>query len=380
MRKTSLMKSIVAGIVAVSSVVVLSACGSTENTVDTGSTENEAVIETGEGPYFSKDATVEEVLTKAAEEEKIGNWGLGDQYGPLALMEKYNLESSFLSQGFAMDQFDDDTLMVASAMTYNEIGLVVNDYDGAYGYGEDKIGIIDLNKEGVAVLEDNLVCTKEFAETNPNTVKAFISAAMKGWAYAVENPEEAAQIVYNNGSSVSPEHQSFMANEVAKLVSTNTRGEKVTEYGILDQESINQSLDFVQKYVKLDDNDAAERLAGLTAADICDDSYWVDAMAGNFGTPEKADVSIQLKWLPQSQFMGYYVAKDMGYFDEVGLNVNIISGGGDIPELTAVNNGSVDFASSWFAATVTAKAGGMELIEIAQPYQSAGMTLIYKIN
>ena len=48
-------------------------------------------------------------------------------------------------------------------MTFNELGLVENDYDGGYGYG-DTVGTIDMNDEGVAMLEDNIFCTKDFAQ------------------------------------------------------------------------------------------------------------------------------------------------------------------------------------------------------------------------
>ena len=97
-----------------------------------------------------------------------------------------------------MDGFDDDSILLASAMTYNELGLVKNSYEGGYGYG-DGVKYIDMNEEGVAMLEDNIFCTKAFAEENPNTVKAFIYASMKGWEYACANPEEAAEIVYKYG-------------------------------------------------------------------------------------------------------------------------------------------------------------------------------------
>ena len=35
------------------------------------------------------------------------------------------------------------------------------------------------------------------------------------------------------------------------------------------------------------------------------------------------DVTIQLKWVTQTQFAGYYVAQDMGYYKDEGLNVTI---------------------------------------------------------
>lgn len=324
--------------------------------------------------------TNEEIIKKAAAEGKIGNWGLGNEYEILALLQKYDLPTTYLSQDFTMDGFDQDDITLASAMSFNELGLVINDYDGGYKYG-DTVGTIDMNDEGVAMLEDNIFCTKEFAKNNPNTVKAFVYASMKGWKYAVENPEEAAQIVFDAGSSVSSDHQLYMAQQVAKLVSTDTKGNAVSDYGTMDEEAMQQTLDLCKKYVQLDDSSASSKLESFTLDDIRDTQYIEAANAsadGKFGTLEKTDVTIQLKWLPQAQFMGYYVAQAKGYYDEVGLKVTITPGGGDISETTAVNNGTVDFGVTWVANLTSANAGGMDLLEIAQVYQRSGLELVYK--
>lgn len=324
--------------------------------------------------------TNEEIIKKAAAEGKIGNWGLGNEYEILALLQKYDLPTTYLSQDFTMDGFDQDDITLASAMTFNELGLVINDYDGGYKYG-DTVGTIDMNDEGVAMLEDNIFCTKEFAKNNPNTVKAFVYASIKGWKYAVENPEEAAQIVFDAGSSVSSDHQLYMAQQVAKLVSTDTKGNAVSNYGNMDEEAMQQTLDLCKKYVQLDDSSASSKLESFTLDDIRDTQYIEAANAsadGKFGTLEKTDVTIQLKWLPQAQFMGYYVAQAKGYYDEVGLKVTITPGGGDISETTAVNNGTVDFGVTWVANLTSANAGGMDLLEIAQVYQRSGLELVYK--
>ena len=324
--------------------------------------------------------TNEEIIKKAAAEGKIGNWGLGNEYEILALLQKYGLPTTYLSQDFTMDGFDQDDITLASAMSFNELGLVINDYDGGYKYG-DTVGTIDMNDEGVAMLEDNIFCTKEFAKNNPNTVKAFVYASMKGWKYAVENPEEAAQIVFDAGSSVSSDHQLYMAQQVAKLVSTDTKGNAVSDYGNMDEEAMQQTLDLCKKYVQLDDSSASSKLESFTLDDIRDTQYIEAANAsadGKFGTLEKTDVTIQLKWLPQAQFMGYYVAQAKGYYDEVGLKVTITPGGGDISETTAVNNGTVDFGVTWVANLTSANAGGMDLLEIAQVYQRSGLELVYK--
>ena len=355
----------------------MSACSSSSSSTDASSTASSSSA-SGTSSSTADGASADgDRIIAAAKEGKVGNWGLGNEYEIFALLTKYGQENKFISQAFDMDGFDDGSITLASAMTYNELGLVKNSYEGGYGYG-DKVGIIDMNDEGVAMLEDNLFCTKEFAQKNPNTVKAFIAASMKGWKYACENPEEAAKIVYEAGSSVSSDHQAYMASEVKKLCETDTKGEKVSNYGKMDEAAMQQTLDLAKKYIKLDDSAAADKLKNLTLDDIRNTSYWEDAMKESFDKPEKTDVSIQLKWLPQAQFMGYFVANAKGYYKDVGLNVNIVSGGGDIGETTAVNNGTVDFGVTWVSNLISANAGGMDLLEIAQVYQRSGLVLVYK--
>lgn len=361
--------------VAAMTMSIFAGCGdsSDKNTSTNSSSESGAEDAVTETPLSD-----EEVIKAAADAGKVGNWGLGNEYEILALLAKYELPTEYLSQDFTMDGFDDDSVTLASAMTYNELGLVQNDYDGGYGYG-DSIGIIDMNNEGVAMLEDNIFCTKQFAAENPNTVAAFLYASLKGWQYAVENPEEAAEICYEYGSSVSADHQAYMAKEVAKLVTTDMNGNTVSDIGNMDEAAMQQTLEIAKKYVTLDDADANTALQEITLDDIRDTSFFETAKAsdGTFDV-EKSEVSIQLKWLPQAQFMGYYVALDKGYYEEAGLTVNIVSGGGDIAETTAVNNGTVDFGVTWVTNLASANAGGMDLVEIAQIYQRSGLVLVYK--
>lgn len=374
------MKKIVAFLsVAALAVSLAAGCGSgSDSSSDSGSKKTSSAK-----GATSTEMTSEEIIKQAASEGKVGNWGLGNEYEIEALLEKYGQPTDYLSQAFDMDGFDNDDITLASAMTFNELGLVKNDYDGGYGYG-DTVGTIDMNDEGVAMLEDNIFCTKDFAQKNPNTVKAFIYASIKGWQYACEHPDEAAEIVYKYGSSVSADHQKYMAEQVAKLVTTDMNGNTVTNIGEMSDDEMNQTLELAKKYIKLDDSAAAEKLQATTLDSFRDTSYYTAAAASadgtDLGTPEKSSVSIQLKWLPQAQFMGYYVAKDKGYYDEVGLSVDIVSGGGDISETTAVNNGTVDFGVTWVSNTIAANAGGMNLVEVAQIYQRSGLQLVYKYD
>ena len=357
----------------------LTACsGGSASSTSSASTSSSASSQSGASSSESGAMTHEEIIKAAAAAGKVGNWGLGNEYEIQALLTKYGLPADYITQDFTMDQFDSDSVELASAMTYNELGLVKNSYDGGYSYG-DTVSIIDMNDEGVAMLEDNLFTSKAFAEANPNTVKAFVSASMKGWAYACEHPDEAAEIVFEAGSSVSAAHQSYMAGEVAKLVTTDMNGKTVSasDVGNMDETAMQQTLDLAKKYIILEDGAAKEKLASMTLDDIRSTAYLKYDPAAD-GAPEKTSVSVQLKWLPQAQFMGYYVAKAKGYYDEVGLDVTIVSGGGDISETTAVYNGTVDFGVTWVSNLINANAGGMELLEVAQVYQRSGLVLVYK--
>ncbi len=379
-------KSILIAVAMIAAIAQAASCSSSEKPASDTSAATSAETTTASAADTSETAeaassgemTHEEIIKAAAADGKVGNWGLGNEYEIQALLTKYGLPADYITQDFTMDQFDSDAVTLASAMTYNELGLVVNSYDGGYSYG-DTVSTIDMNDEGVAMLEDNLFCSKAFAEANPATVKAFVSASMKGWAYACANPEEAAQIVFDAGSSVSADHQLHMANEVAKLVTTNMKGETVSadDVGNMDEEAMQQTLDLAKQYIILEDSAAKEKLASLTLDDIRSTAYLTYDPEKD-GAPEKTDVSVQLKWLPQAQFMGYYVAQAKGYYDEVGLNVTIIPGGGDISETTAVYNGTVDFGVTWVSNLINADAGGMDLLEVAQVYQRSGLVLVYK--
>lgn len=88
----------------------------------------------------------------------------------------------------------------------------------------------------------------------------------------------------------------YMAKEVAKLVTTDTKGKTVSNYGNMDEDAMQQTLDLCKKYVQLDDSSAVKKLEGFTLDDIRDTQY-IDAANkskdGKFGTLEKTDVTIQ---------------------------------------------------------------------------------------
>ena len=120
---------------------------------------------------------------------------------------------------------------------------------------------------------------------------------------------------------------------------------------------------------------------GLTVASVA--TVAAIALAG-CSTPAPSDTSsdftpltsikLQLQWLPQAQFAGYYVALDQGYFEEEGFDtVDIVPSGGDIVPQDALVAGDVDFAIAWVPKVLgTLEATGAELTDIAQVYQKSG--------
>ena len=87
-------------------------------------------------------------------------------------------------------------------------------------------------------------------------------------------------------------------------------------------------------------------------------------------------VTLQLKWVTQAQFAGYYVAKDKGFYEEENLDVTIKPGGPDIAPEQVIAGGGADVIVTWMAAALAARDKGVNLINIAQPYKKAGMEMV----
>ena len=86
-------------------------------------------------------------------------------------------------------------------------------------------------------------------------------------------------------------------------------------------------------------------------------------------------LTLQLKWVTQSQFAGYYVAKDKGFYKDVGLDVTIKPGGPDINPSQVIAGGGADVVLDWMPSALATREKGVPLVNIAQPFQKSGMML-----
>ena len=118
-------------------------------------------------------------------------------------------------------------------------------------------------------------------------------------------------------------------------------------------------------------------VAGVAALVVAAAAWFAVAAAGSAKHAQSTKltkVTLQLKWVAQAQFAGYYAAKEKGYYKQAGLDVNIKVGGPDIIPETVVAGGAAQFGIDWVSNLLAARDSGTKLVDIAQVFQRSGMT------
>ena len=100
--------------------------------------------------------------------------------------------------------------------------------------------------------------------------------------------------------------------------------------------------------------------------------------ASGFAAFAQEKVTVQLKWLPQAQFAGYYVAQAKGYYKAEGLDVTIKPGGPDISPVQVIAGKGADVVVNWMPDALAAREAGVPLVNIAQVFNKSGLMLTCK--
>lgn len=87
-------------------------------------------------------------------------------------------------------------------------------------------------------------------------------------------------------------------------------------------------------------------------------------------------VKLQLQWSNQSQFAGYYAAKQMGYYSDLCLDVTLLPNDPNTPPQQVVENGNAQFAVSWAPKVLGDIDGGADLVNVAQIFQRSAPLLV----
>ena len=89
-------------------------------------------------------------------------------------------------------------------------------------------------------------------------------------------------------------------------------------------------------------------------------------------------VTVQMKWVPQAQFAGYYVAAAKGYYKDAGLDVTIKPGGPDVSPVQVIAGKGADAIVNWMPDALAAREKGVPLVNIAQIFNRSGLMLTCK--
>lgn len=158
----------------------------------------------------------------------VGVWYSGSEYPFLAWMAKLNFKLgadgvNVLKQGYNVDPLLQKQAACVSTMSYNEYWQVI---DG--GLKPENLVVFSYADQGVSTLEDGLYAMEAKLQ-DPAYVERlgkFVAASVKGWKYAIENPDEAVDIILDADTSgaQTAEHQKRMLVEVGKLIDVSTQG------------------------------------------------------------------------------------------------------------------------------------------------------------
>ncbi len=178
----------------------------------------------------------------------LGVWFFGNEYPFMAWMNKLGLSTeggpdgvTVLKQNFDVSALVEKQADCISVMTYNELKQAAD-----AGFTADKLNIFSYTEMGNDLLEDGLYAMEDkladpaFADK----MVRFVRASMKGWQYAIENPEEAAQIVLDNDESGAQilENQIYMMSEVGKLIDVNDPSLDIAAYERTEKALIDQKI------------------------------------------------------------------------------------------------------------------------------------------
>lgn len=125
-----------------------------------------------------------------------------------------------------------------------------------------EVNILDPRDYGVDFYGDNLFTTEQEVKENPLRVERLRKATLRGWRYALENPDEMVELIFKkyNPQKQSRAHLKYQANETVKMIVPEfvelgsfepSRFQKISEtyaqLGIVQSQSIDQGFFYNQR-------------------------------------------------------------------------------------------------------------------------------------
>ena len=174
---------------------------------------------------------------KAMKGKKVGVWCCGNQFELYAALTKNGInpnnksDITIFNQPFTMTDFLGHRIDAAAAMTYNELAQVLESKNPATGklYTLKDLNVIPMQKQGTAMLEDNLFTTQDWLNGHRDIAMRLIAASERGWIYCRDHVQECTNIVVQNGTALPAGHQLWQMNEINKLIWPSKLGIGITD-------------------------------------------------------------------------------------------------------------------------------------------------------
>jgi NitT/TauT family transport system substrate-binding protein len=182
--------------------------------------------------YISRKAKgIERVQDMAG--RSVGLWFGGDEHEFLAMLNASGVDKSdvdVVSQGWNIVQWLEDGYDVMQVTRYNELLLVYEQ-----GIGPDKLNFLDPEDYGVALVSGGVFTLEETINERPEIVQAFVTASLRGWKEAFDDPEAAAKIILNYNSELELNHQ---INQIKAMRSLSCAGPTLEDkFGFSDRDA-----------------------------------------------------------------------------------------------------------------------------------------------
>ncbi|MDG2405447.1 MAG: ABC transporter substrate-binding protein [Paracoccaceae bacterium] len=135
----------------------------------------------------------------------VGLWFGGDEHEFLAMLKNAGIKQNdvkIISQGYDIISWLNGDYDVMQVARYNELLLVY-----ANGYPPEKLNFLHAEDAGVSFVSGGLFTTEKQIAENPEMVQAVVSASLRGWKEAFEDPEAAADIVMKYNTELEHDFQ-----------------------------------------------------------------------------------------------------------------------------------------------------------------------------
>jgi NitT/TauT family transport system substrate-binding protein len=181
----------------------------------------------------------------------VGVWCCGNQFELYAALTKHGMDPTknkgvkIVNQPFTMDLFLQRKVDAAAAMTYNELAQVLESKNTKTGklYQLSDLNVFKLQDEGTGMLEDGLFANADWVKGNRDVAMRFIAASARGWIYCRDHVQQCVTMVLKNGTALGKGHQTWMMNEINKLIWPNKLG-----VGVMDPAGFKQTAGIALKY------------------------------------------------------------------------------------------------------------------------------------